>query len=65
MAHTFVYDALNQGHRYSDFRCKALIMPKAQGMQVLLDFHLSDTWADPGHQVAPAAWTPVLMTLKF
>jgi arabinogalactan endo-1,4-beta-galactosidase len=23
----------------------------------LLDFHYSDTWADPGHQATPAAWT--------
>jgi arabinogalactan endo-1,4-beta-galactosidase len=27
------------------------------GQQVLLDFHYSDTWADPGHQVKPTAWT--------
>ncbi len=27
------------------------------GMQFLLDFHYSDTWADPGHQFKPAAWT--------
>jgi arabinogalactan endo-1,4-beta-galactosidase len=27
------------------------------GMQFLLDFHYSDTWADPGHQIKPAAWT--------
>jgi arabinogalactan endo-1,4-beta-galactosidase len=26
----------------------------------LLDFHLSDTWADPGHQVVPAAWAAVV-----
>ena len=26
------------------------------GMAVLLDFHYSDTWADPGHQDVPAAW---------
>ncbi len=26
------------------------------GFQVLLDFHCSDTWADPGHQAKPAAW---------
>lgn len=26
------------------------------GMQVLLDFHYSDTWADPSHQSTPAAW---------
>jgi arabinogalactan endo-1,4-beta-galactosidase len=26
------------------------------GHEVLLDFHYSDTWADPGHQSKPAAW---------
>lgn len=26
------------------------------GMQIWLDFHYSDTWADPGHQGKPAAW---------
>ncbi|HWB23875.1 MAG TPA: glycosyl hydrolase 53 family protein [Chitinophagaceae bacterium] len=26
------------------------------GLQILLDFHYSDTWADPGHQATPAAW---------
>lgn len=30
---------------------------KAQGMAVNLDFHYSDTWADPGAQKPPAAWT--------
>lgn len=29
---------------------------KALDMEVLLDFHLSDTWADPSHQQIPAAW---------
>jgi arabinogalactan endo-1,4-beta-galactosidase len=29
---------------------------KAAGMQLVLDFHMSDTWADPGHQVTPLAW---------
>ena len=29
---------------------------KAAGMRFLLDFHYSDTWADPGHQSKPAAW---------
>jgi arabinogalactan endo-1,4-beta-galactosidase len=29
---------------------------KAAGMGFLLDFHYSDTWADPGHQAKPAAW---------
>jgi arabinogalactan endo-1,4-beta-galactosidase len=26
------------------------------GFKVMLDFHLSDTWADPSHQSKPAAW---------
>lgn len=29
---------------------------KAKGMKVLLDFHYSDFWADPGKQNKPAAW---------
>jgi len=30
---------------------------KAQGFKILLDFHYSDTWADPGKQSKPADWT--------
>ena len=26
------------------------------GMRVMIDFHYSDTWADPGSQFKPAAW---------
>ena len=29
---------------------------KAKGMKVLIDFHLSDYWADPGTQSKPKAW---------
>lgn len=29
---------------------------KALGLSVLLDFHYSDTWADPGTQTPPVAW---------
>jgi arabinogalactan endo-1,4-beta-galactosidase len=29
---------------------------KAAGMKFLLDFHYSDTWADPGKQFTPKAW---------
>ena len=28
----------------------------ALGMRLLIDFHYSDTWADPGQQRLPAAW---------
>ncbi len=29
----------------------------AQGQRIMIDFHYSDTWADPGHQTKPAAWS--------
>jgi arabinogalactan endo-1,4-beta-galactosidase len=29
---------------------------KSMGFKLLLDFHYSDTWADPGHQSKPSAW---------
>ncbi|MEU6860576.1 arabinogalactan endo-1,4-beta-galactosidase [Glycomyces sp. NPDC046736] len=29
---------------------------KAAGMDLLVDFHYSDSWADPGKQIKPAAW---------
>ena len=32
------------------------IRAKNVGMKIMIDFHYSDTWADPGHQTKPAAW---------
>lgn len=29
---------------------------KAAGMRIMIDFHYSDSWADPGKQNPPAAW---------
>lgn len=29
---------------------------KLAGAKLMLDFHFSDTWADPAHQTMPAAW---------
>lgn len=31
-------------------------MAKQLGFKVLLDFHYSDTWADPGKQIIPTEW---------
>src|SRR3954447_14470721 len=36
---------------------KTIRRAHAAGLQVLLDFHYSDDWADGGKQIAPAAWT--------
>jgi arabinogalactan endo-1,4-beta-galactosidase len=35
---------------------KTVARAKAQGLQVLLDFHYSDDWADGDKQIPPAAW---------
>jgi len=35
---------------------------KAAGMKLLIDFHYSDSWADPGKQVKPAAWNGLSFT---
>lgn len=35
---------------------KKAVRAKNAGLKVLIDFHYSDTWADPGHQTKPAAW---------
>ncbi len=32
---------------------------KARGLKFLLDFHYSDTWADPGRQYKPEAWANI------
>ena len=40
---------------YADVK-KGISKSKAAGMQVCLDFHYSDTWADPSKQQKPAAW---------
>ena len=54
------YDA--QGNGYGGGNCdiqNALEIGKratAAGMKLLVDFHYSDFWADPGKQMAPLAW---------
>jgi arabinogalactan endo-1,4-beta-galactosidase len=39
----------------ADVVAKAL-RAKALGMKIMIDFHYSDSWADPGQQTKPAAW---------
>ncbi|HEY5915778.1 MAG TPA: glycosyl hydrolase 53 family protein [Chryseolinea sp.] len=38
---------------------KGIKLSKEQGLEVLLDFHYSDTWADPGKQEIPKAWKDI------
>lgn len=39
----------------ADVLAKAL-RAKALGMRIMIDFHYSDSWADSGQQIKPAAW---------
>lgn len=39
----------------ADVVTKAL-RAKALGLRIMIDFHYSDSWADPGKQTKPAAW---------
>ena len=38
---------------------KKALRAKTAGMKVLIDFHYSDSWADPGKQPKPTAWAPL------
>ena len=40
-----------------DYTLPLAVRVKQAGLKLLLDFHYSDTWADPGKQTKPAAWT--------
>jgi arabinogalactan endo-1,4-beta-galactosidase len=49
------------------YNTKARILPLARrlkraGIGIWVDFHYSDTWADPAHQTKPAAWADLDVT---
>lgn len=52
--------AQSNGYNYTNnlaYTLPLAIRVKNAGLLLSLDFHYSDTWADPGHQLTPAAWT--------
>lgn len=54
-------NASQQAHEEGVLQSIDYIIPlcrqiKAVGMSLMLDFHYSDTWADPSHQTMPKAW---------
>ena len=44
------------GHCSKDETVAMAVRAQNAGMRVMIDFHYSDTWADPSHQAKPAAW---------
>ena len=49
-------DSGSQGWNDLNVTKTLAVRAKAAGMKLLLDFHYSDTWADPTNQKMPAAW---------
>jgi arabinogalactan endo-1,4-beta-galactosidase len=52
------YDYINN----TDYTVPLAVRVKKAGLAFLLDFHYSDTWADPGQQATPSAWTNLDLT---
>jgi arabinogalactan endo-1,4-beta-galactosidase len=44
------------GYHGKDELLEMAVRLKGQGIKLLVDFHYSDNWADPGKQNKPAAW---------
>jgi arabinogalactan endo-1,4-beta-galactosidase len=44
------------GHCSTSETVAMAVRAKSFGMRVMIDFHYSDTWADPSKQAKPAAW---------
>lgn len=49
-------DNPRSGHCSKDETAALAARAHRMGFRILLDFHYSDTWADPSHQPKPAAW---------
>ncbi len=44
------------GHCSKEETVAIAVRAQKWGMKVMINFHYSDTWADPGHQKKPKAW---------
>jgi arabinogalactan endo-1,4-beta-galactosidase len=47
---------LGSGHCSKDETIAMAVRAQKMGMRIMIDFHYSDSWADPGKQRKPAAW---------
>lgn len=54
-------DPYNYGNNLA-YTVPLAVRVKNAGLLFSLDFHYSDTWADPGHQAIPDAWTNLNFT---
>ena len=62
------FDAAGNGYGGGDNDIAAAVAigerATAHGMKLLVDFHYSDFWADPGKQKAPKAWATMTLAEK-
>ena len=49
-------DNPKSGHCGRDEVVAMAVRTSKMGFRIMIDFHYSDTWADPSHQKKPAAW---------
>ncbi len=49
-------DNKGSGHCSKDETVAMAVRAKKMGMRIMIDFHYSDSWADPAKQVKPKAW---------
>lgn len=57
--------AANDPYNYinnTNYTVPLAVRVKNAGLLLCLDFHYSDTWADPGKQATPSAWTNLSFT---
>jgi len=54
-------DPYNYGNNL-DYTIPLAVRVKNAGLKFSLDFHYSDTWADPGKQATPSLWTNLTFT---
>src|SRR6218665_363885 len=45
------------GHCSPEETVVMAVRAQKMGMRIMIDFHYSDSWADPGKQIKPAAWS--------
>jgi len=57
-------DDRSTGHCSKEETVAMALRAKKYGMRVMIDFHYSDTWADPSKQAKPKAWIGLIEQLK-
>ncbi|KAI1498840.1 family 53 glycosyl hydrolase [Biscogniauxia marginata] len=53
------------GNYNLDYNLNLAKRAKAAGMDIYLDLHYSDTWADPSHQTIPSGWPTAIDDLAW